>query len=148
MNIFIIIFTILGTINCIELKSFIHDTFFHFGYKSIAFYMNEDNPEICEMTELTHIFWFHNIEISFLQSPLIPVQGPIFVTTENETSLKNVQYAHNQTWFMPESNLKHLDSWKLRMDSMIFLWEKSGPDEVIIKVFTVKWLLSKVSKPS
>ncbi len=130
MKALIFIFPFLVHCKGIEINSFIYDTLSHFGLNSVAFVSNEN----IEITDLKHHLWFQNIKTSFVSSNSVNVEDPIFVLNENESNLENVKYVHGQTWFISQKNLKYLNSWKLRLDSMIFIWEEISSEEIKIKV--------------
>ena len=58
---------------------------------------------------------------------------PIFVFDTNADFLSNVSYDHQQIWFINEDNIKYIGSWKLRLDSMVFLWTEIQ-EKLFIKV--------------
>ena len=115
----------------IEIDIFLHDIVNHFDFKEVEILsLNED----FELSSFVSGFWNENVKVSVFNEKQNSTHNCVFVLEKNEDNLKYVQYHYTQMWFMHESNLKYLDSWDLRLDSLIYLWIEVENEKVEIKV--------------
>ena len=130
---FFIFVWILQLSSAIEIETFGHDIVKHFGYQETDLFMSETD---FELSKFVVNLWNENVKVSYFNSQENSTYNSVIVMSKNDDRLKYVQYHYSQTWFMHESNLVYINSWNLRLDSLVFVWQYIGNDAVEIKVIT------------
>ncbi len=113
-----------------DFKQFILDIVNHYSYTEIQIYELENVMDTNLISEL----WLKSVSVSNFHSNQSKILIPIFVLNKEDPSLRLVNYQSHQIWYLNEKNEKYLDQWKLRLDSLIYLWSKIDIDTIEIKV--------------
>ena len=115
-----------------NLNSFISDAVSYFGYDGIQIYLEKTLDDDLKLTKMYLELWSKDAYVSIFDEN--SYDDPIFVLNENEPALTEVEYDHNQIWFMDINNLEHISHWKLRLDSLVYLWKEVNDCEIEIRV--------------
>ena len=138
-NMLFVLLLCLKLCSCIDIEDFALEVVKYIGVQDIEFYSNSEDYYL---SKLTVLFWQENIKASIFNENSI--HNNVFVFGKNVESLKFVEYHYSQIWLMHEDNMKYIDCWNFRLDSLVYLWKENENETVEIKVLCLQYEFFKM----